>query len=476
MAEHLSLILISSLIFLAYFVSWCIFGIGVIQNIIYLLQLPFAWLEMKEYSEVEDTETSWELLLSEMTLPITILVPAYNETATIVANAHSLLALRYPNIEIFIINDGSTDDTLENLIQEFSLQKIARAHELNVPHAPIRGLYGSPLYPRLLVIDKENGKGKADATNAGINLARYPLFCVIDADSILEPEALLRVIRPFFENPKTMVAVGGTIRIANGCKVKSGQIAEIGLSKKYLPLIQTIEYIRAFSMARLAWSRWKTLTIISGAFGVFSRQAAVEVGGFSHGTVGEDMELIIKMHAKFSEQKRDYAMCYVPEPVCWTEAPQTFSILSGQRKRWQRGALETFFKHKKMLFNWRYGRIGLLGLPYSLITDVIGPIAETIGYILIPVLWYFHYLDIKFLLAFFALFILFGIFISIASLILEESQLHRFPRVRDLLWLIYAAIIENFGYRQLNNIWRILGWWQFLKKKKGWGVMTRKGF
>jgi cellulose synthase/poly-beta-1,6-N-acetylglucosamine synthase-like glycosyltransferase len=456
--------------------SWTIVSVGLIQTLTYLLQLPTAWLELRRHSQAGDTETSWKLLTAAgVAPPISLLVPAYNEEAVIVQSVRSMLALEYPEIEVIVVNDGSKDGTLRAMIEGFGLKRVARVHERRVPHAEVRGVYGSPTHPRLLLVDKANG-GKADAINAGINFSRCPLFCVGDADSLLEGQALLSAARPFMEDPERMVAVGGTIRVVNGCEVKAGRVVRAGLPRRFLPLVQTMEYIRAYLMARLALSRWGALTIISGAFGIFRRDVALEVGGFSHGTVGEDLEIILKMHRSLSDRKADFAMRFVPEPVCWTEAPESLKILRSQRTRWERGALEGFFKHKDMLFNPRYGNIGMVAFPLSLVTDVLGPIAEVLGYLLIPVFWLLGVLSLHFFLAFTALVFIIGVFISACSLILEEMELKRVPRARDLLILIGVAVIENFGYRQINNWWRVVGWWQFLRKKRGWGEMTRKGF
>ncbi len=459
-----------------YGLSWFILAIGLLQNFVYVSQLPAAWLELRAHSQAEDTESSWQLLVSNIAMPISILIPAHNEDATIVANVRAMLALEYPDFEVIVANDGSKDATLACLIEEFDLKPISRAHELAVPHKPVVGVYGSDLYPRLVVLDKVNGKGKADATNACLNFSRNPLFCVVDADCVLEANALLRSVRPFMEEPKEMMAVGGTIRIVNGCKLWGGRIVSVQLPDRFLPLVQSLEYIRAFLMSRLALSRWGVLTIVSGAFGIFRRSVTVEVGGFSHNTVGEDYELVMKIHRLCRDQKRPYRMRYVPEPVCWTEAPETIKTLGNQRKRWQRGSLEVIFKHIDMVGNPRYGRIGLLGFTHAFIVDVLGPIAEVIGYILIPLFWWAGVLNTPFMCAYLALFFLFGVFISVSALILEEMELRRCPRARDLAILATVAVVENFGYRQFNNYWRVVGWWQFIRRRKEWGEMTRKGF
>lgn len=457
-----------------YTLSWIILGLGIFQNLIYVLQLPAAWAELRLHAQTEDRDTGWEILISDVAMPISLIIPAHNEEKTIVQNVRSMLSLQYPEFEVIVVNDGSKDHTLRSLTDAFHLIPTSRAYDRQVAHAPINDLYTSPIFPNLLVIDKENGKGKADACNAGLNFARNPLFCVVDADSILETESLLRTIRPYLENPVHMIAVGGTIRVANGCQVENGSIVKVGLPKEFVPLVQSMEYIRAFLMARLAWSRWGALSIISGAFGVFRRATAIEVEGFSRDTVGEDYDLITKMHRMMHEHNRAYAMRYVPEPVCWTEGPPTLAILGTQRKRWQRGAIEVFFKNIRMFLNPRYGKAGLISFPHSFLIDILGPIAEVIGYILIPIFWYMGVLSLDFFLAYIALFFVFGIFISVCSLILEEISLYRLTNAKDLTLLACVAVLENFGYRQLNNFWRVAGFWQYLTKKKSWGQMPRQ--
>jgi cellulose synthase/poly-beta-1,6-N-acetylglucosamine synthase-like glycosyltransferase len=447
---------------------------GFLQNAIAIMQLALATRELATHKPERRLGLLWRRY-AELSPPIALLVPAFNEEVSIVESLRSMLALNYPHFEIVAINDGSKDGTLKAMIEGFELVPVARTFDETVRHKPIRGLYGSPRHPRLLVVDKENG-GKSDALNAGINLSRAPIFCAIDADSILESDALLRAVRPFIEEPVRTVAVGGTIRIANGCRIENGRVVRIGLPRNLLALFQTVEYLRAFLMARLAWSRVKTLTIISGAFGLFRRQIAVAVGGYSHDTVGEDFELIVKIHRHMRDRGEDYAVTFIPEPVCWTEAPESLTVLGRQRSRWQRGALETFVRHRDMLFRKRYGRIGWVGLPHVLVVDVLGPPIEVMGYVLIPLLWLLGLLAVDYLLAFLALTFVYGVFVSVGSLILEEIELQRFPKARDITVLTLAAIFENFGYRQINNLWRLRGHWQFLRGKQGWGTMTRVGF
>ena len=448
--------------------------IGLAQNALCIVQLGLALVELTFNRPERRAGLLWRRYAS-LAPPISLLVPAYNEEISIVDSLRSMLALNYPNFEVIAINDGSKDGTLQAVIDGFGLKPVQRYHQDEVPHKVIRGLYGSPNYPRLLVIDKENG-GKSDALNAGIDLSRCPIFCAVDADSILESDALLRAVQPFIDEPTRTIAVGGTIRIANGCKIERGRVLETGLPHRLLPLFQTVEYLRAFLISRLAWSRLRSLTIISGAFGLFRRQIAVAVGGYSHGTVGEDFDLVMKFHRHMRDNKKDYRITFVPEPVCWTEAPETLRVLGRQRSRWQRGALEVFMRHSDMFGRPRYGRIGTLGLMHVLIVDVLGPPVEVLGYLLVPMLWLLGLLSVEYLLAYLALTFVFGIFVSVGSLILQEIELKRVPRIRDLVILTLIAVLENFGYRQLSNLWRLRGMWEYLTGEQGWGTMTRVGF
>ena len=457
--------------------SVAIICVGVIQNLIYLFYIPGAWKELQSHSQRHDHQTNWDMMQSRVHLPLTIIVPAYNESATISDSLMSLLGLRYPDYEVIVVNDGSTDRTADVVIEKFDMVSIQRLRDRSaLEHRPIQQIYRSMAHPNLILVDKENGK-KADAINAGLSCVRTPLFCVIDADSILEPDALLQAVRPFMDTRDNVIAVGGTIGVANGCKVANGQVLSYGLPRRLLPLLQVVEYSRAFLLARLSASRAGTLTLISGAFGIFRRDLAIAVGGYETETVGEDMELVLKLHRHMKTEKTPYQIRYIPDPVCWTEAPADWSFLSKQRIRWQRGALECLSAHKAMLFNPRYGRLGVWTLPQFLLIDVIGPIVEVLGYLLIPLFYFAGVLSIDYLLAFIALVFSFGVFISMMSIVIEQTGLGRIRTPRQILVLLGAAIIENFGYRQLCNIWRIRGFYQHLVgRKRQWGTMVREGF
>jgi cellulose synthase/poly-beta-1,6-N-acetylglucosamine synthase-like glycosyltransferase len=455
-------------------VAWLILINGIIVNSTYFLQLVMAYRALRRRGSIPDPLEAWWRLHTQ-TVPISLIVPAYGEEATIAESVRSLLSLHYPNYEIIVVNDGSKDATLARLLEAFECEPTQRAYEELIDHQDIRGLYNSKKFPRLLVVDKENG-GKADALNAGINLSRCPLVCAVDADSILESDALLRAVQPFIESADKVVAVGGTIRVANGCTIRHGRVLDIDLPKDVLSVFQIIEYLRAFLMARLGWSEIGAMMLISGAFGIFKRQILLDVGGYITNTVGEDMEVIVKIHRYLGESENDYEMRFLPEPVCWTEVPRRLRDMASQRKRWERGSLETFFRHRSMFGKRKYGLAGTIGYINILITDVMGPPLEVLGYITMPILYAFGLLNLDFFLAYLALTFVFGVFLSVGSLILEEMELKRYPKAWHLAVLTYAAVLENFGYRQLNNWWRVVGWWEFMRGKSGWGSMTGSGF
>ncbi|MBA3849455.1 MAG: glycosyl transferase [Opitutus sp.] len=455
--------------------GWIVLGSALLQYLVYTVQTALAFSEL-HYSRSEERRIDVSWVIGARSIPgISLLVPAYNEERTIVENIHSLLTLRYPRYEIIVVNDGSKDGTARAVIEAFKLERADLHRPHPAPCKSIRGIYRHPDYPNLLFIDKENG-GKSDALNAAMNYARHPLVCGVDADSLLDHNSLLKAARPFLEHPHSLIAVGGTIRIANGCEVHGGMVTNEGAPRRLLPLFQVIEYLRAFLIARLSFSRMNTVSIISGAFGLFKRSAVLDVGGYTHGTVGEDMELIVKLHRHFRDRGEPYNILFVPDPVCWTEAPESLAVLRRQRTRWQRGLCEVLWRHRAMLFHRRYGRIGSLGLPMFIVFDILGPFLDLAGLVLLPLLWLAGLIDFTFMAAFFTVVVLYGVFLSMMALVLAELALFKTTQKRDMALLAFAAIAENFGYRQLNLLWRIEGIWQYFRKQQGWGEMTRTGF
>jgi cellulose synthase/poly-beta-1,6-N-acetylglucosamine synthase-like glycosyltransferase len=416
-----------------------------------------------------------QIMQSDMTWPISVIVPAHDEEKTIVETVRSLMMVNYGEFEIIVVNDGSSDRTLQRLVEAFDLRRMDRVFRRALATEEVRAFYGSLVNTQLTVVDKVKG-GKSDALNAGINISRYPLFCSIDADSVIEDNSLLRVVKPFMEDPARTVAAGGIVRIVNGCQVRDGRVVHIELPDRALPILQVVEYLRAFLTGRVGWSMLKSLLIISGAFGIYRKQEVIEIGGYSRDTVTEDLDLVVRLHRHMHRQETDYRMVFVPDPVCWTEVPYRLRDLMRQRNRWHRGLVQTLWENRGMLFNPRYGMLGIFGVPYFFIFEMLGPIIEVVGYVSVLVAFLMGLLNVEFLLLFLTIAILYGTFLSVAAVLLEEISFRRYPGWLDLAKLIVFGILENFGYRQLLAVLKIKAYWDFLRDRQAWGRMRRAGF
>jgi cellulose synthase/poly-beta-1,6-N-acetylglucosamine synthase-like glycosyltransferase len=415
------------------------------------------------------------LFKSKVYKTISILVPAYNEAGNIIESVESLLRLEYPEYEIIVINDGSSDETIERLKDHFKLTKTELFYKQSIDHQPVRGIYKTAEIPNLTVIDKENG-GKSDALNAGINVSDYDLVCSIDADSILEQDVLKKLIQTFVRHKDT-IAAGGIVRVINGCKIVNREIKEIHVPDGFLGRLQSVEYLRAFLFGRVGWDYLKSLLIISGAFGIFDRKAILEVGGYSVDSVGEDIELIIRLHSHFLRSKKEYNIRFLPEPICWTEVPVDYKSLKNQRNRWHRGLADSIWRHRYMLFNPTYGRFGLFVLPFFLIFELIGPIIILFSYLYIGVLFLIPgYGSVSFVVLFFAVSVIYGMVVSLISVLAEEIAYKTYSSTKDILVLTAYSFIENLGYRQIHSFWQVLGIIDFIKGNKSWGNMRREGF
>jgi cellulose synthase/poly-beta-1,6-N-acetylglucosamine synthase-like glycosyltransferase len=454
-------------------VNYFVLGYFLAINAIYFVLYLISFVEIADYVRREIFSGFSELFTSNYAPPVSVVVPAYNEEATITESVRSFLTLHYPLHEVIVVNDGSSDGTLEVLMQEFGLYESDQPMRMQLETAPLRGIYTSPT-ERLIVVDKENG-GKSDALNAGICAASYPLVCCMDADIILEEDALLRVARPMIESG-SVAAVGGIIRVANGCEFEKGRLVKVKTPRKPLPNFQIVEYLRAFIAVRTAWSRLNCLLIISGAFGMFRRRDLILAGGYSGDTVGEDMELTTRMHRVLRENDRKYKISFVPDPIAWTEVPDTLRVLGRQRDRWHRGLIDTLVRHRRMLFNPRYGPVGLIAMPYFFIFEFLGPVIELLGYAAFVAGVALGVINGPFALAFFLAAVGLGVLLSTAAVFLEELRLERYPRWWDLVKLTLYGVLENFGYRQLNTLWRALAIVSFLRNNTNWGAMERKGF
>lgn len=412
--------------------------------------------------------------LHEKSLPgVSLLLTAYNEEQLITASVKSLLQLNYPDFELIVIHDGGKDNTMGVMIDTFEMHPYPAAFQYDVPCERIKCVYKSDKYPNLVLVDKVNGGGKADANNAGINISRKELFCSMDADSILERDALQRVVRLFLSVPNT-IAAGGTVRIINGCKVKDGNLVSVNLPDSYLARFQVLEYLRAFLFGRLGWTTLKALLLISGAFGVFKRDKVVEVGGFTPKCLGEDMDLVVKLHKHHITNQIPYHINFVPDPVCWTDAPEDLATLKKQRIRWQRGLIEVLIKYRSLLFSRRSGTVGWVAYPFMIIVEAISPIMEVLGLIFTLLLYFFGYLNGPAALLFLFASVGMGLLLSTSAILLEERSFHVYPGYRTSIKLFLLAVIENFGYRQLNSWWRLQGTFQHFKGTESkWGEMKR---
>jgi cellulose synthase/poly-beta-1,6-N-acetylglucosamine synthase-like glycosyltransferase len=412
---------------------------------------------------------------SPLAPPITIIAPAHNEEGSIRVAVRNLLELEYPQLEVIVVNDGSEDRTLEEMRKEFRLRPVRAVYIPDAKSAPVRGLYRSQLNASLLVVDKEAGGSKADAVNAGLNAATSPYVCIVDADSVLERDALLRIMVPIVADPKLVVAVGGIIRVLNGSEIKGGHLQRVRLPRKSIEVIQVIEYLRAFLIGREAWGQGNMLMIISGAFGVFRTDLVRAVGGYRSQAIGEDFDLVARLHRLLLDKGVDYRIHFVPDPMCWTEVPSDLKSLGRQRARWQKGLLDVLWPNRDMLFRPRYGRIGCFALPYLWLFEFFAPVIEIAGIVTIILAACLGALSREFFLQFLLFGYAFATVISIGSVLQEEITYKRYNDWQDVARLVSYCFLEHFPYRQLHMIWRLQGLWQYLRGDVAWKPLKRKG-
>ena len=457
------------------------FGILSVVLLVYVIVLQLTntalvilgWLRVADYVRRRPLRSYRYVAHSKMSMPVSILVPAYNEEHSIVSSVKSLIESQFLQLEIVVINDGSTDATLDAMISGFDMIATERVPGSGLATQPIRDLYVSRTHPNIAMIDKENG-GKADSLNAGINYARFPLVCAIDADTLLDPGALSRLVWEF-QGDEDTVAVGGIVRVVNGSRFEGGRLVEVQTPRTFIANVQIIEYLRAFLGGRIGWSRIGALLIISGAFGLFRKEAVIEAGGYDPTTVGEDAELVLRLYRTFDDQGKRCRVTFFPDPICWTEAPSSWRILTRQRDRWQRGLAELLWKHRDMFMRPKYGRIGFLTLPYFWIFELLGPFVEVGGFIVVVLGLIFGFIYWPFALLLATLSFVYGLSLSLIVILIEQRAYARYPNWRDLARLGQAAVIENFGYRQYLAIVRVRAFWTLLRKTK-WGEMERTGF
>lgn len=447
--------------------------------VFYLLLAILSWTAIKKYYKSKYFLLKEILVKSNHTVGVSIVAPAFNEATTIVYNVKSLLFQEYPKFEVVIVNDGSTDATLEILIREFNLVKVDFFYQEKIPTQPVRGHYKStnPIYSKLLVVDKENGKSKADGSNAGINSAKYSLFICTDVDCILRKDTISMLAKPFIENTEKVIATGAAIRISNSCEFKDGMLFKSHFPDNFFARFQELEYIRSFLFGRMAWSKINGLLLVSGGLGMFDKETVIEAGGYWHKSLGEDMELITRMRKLMHKKKEKFLIIYIPESLCWTEVPASMTIFLRQRVRWARGLVQTLFLHKDVFLNPKYGKTGLLIFPYYLLYEFAVPILEILGLITLIIDLLFFNISYEFLLIGSGFVYLFYISITLISVFLDQLIYKHYTGIKEVLILIVMIFIEPFVFHPLNVYASLKGYWHFLRQKEQkWGVMVRQGF
>lgn len=453
-----------------------IFAVSVMSS--YIILAAISSSALKEYFR-RNRFVRYNSLLALPDAPsISLIAPAYNEGKTIQENVHSLLSINYNNFNVIVVNDGSKDNSMEVLTKAFDLIPSGMTYIDTVATKPVKGIYisSNPSYARLIVVDKENG-GKADALNTGINIAPNPYVVCIDVDCIMDKDVLLKLAKPFLEGSgKRVIATGGVVRIANSCVIKSGKLVSVHAPNNWLARIQVLEYLRAFMLGRMAWAKMDGLLLISGAFGMFDREIVLACGGYNTKTVGEDMELVVRMRRYMIEQKQPYTVQYIPDPLCWTEAPESYSILIKQRSRWTRGTFETLLLHRKIFMNPRYGILGMLSYPYWMLYEYWAPIIEFVGLIITIVFAILGLLNWKFFGLLLLFSYIFAVSFSLLAIYVEESTFKRYNTFKDLRKLVLVALVEPVIFHPITVYAALKGNWDKFKGKGGWGDMTRKGF
>ncbi|MDD2953905.1 MAG: glycosyltransferase [Parabacteroides sp.] len=409
---------------------------------------------------------------------VSVIASCYNESLTIVDCLHSLLTLRYDNYEVIVVNDGSKDNTLEKVCEEFELEKIDYFIHERIPTKQVRGVYKSrnKAYYNLIVVDKENG-GKADAMNAGFNISTRLYAVCIDVDSVLAPDALLKLVKPIIESSMSVVAsVGGAVHVANGCLLRRGTLVEKKVPANYMVRMQIIEYLRTFLIGRIAFGKINGLMLVSGALGIFRKDLVLEVGGYRTQSIGEDMELIIRIRKYLYEHKMRHRVVYIPEPLLWTEVPSSGTILERQRTRWSRGLIDTLRLHKNVFFNRRYGVLGMVSFPYFVFFEWLAPFVEVLGMIYVALLIFCGMIQWKVYLFLFVFMYLFGVCFSFLGIFLSEMTYPVYNSKKDLMKLYLTSFTEIFFYHPRIVYWALKGNWMYLRGQNKWGDMVRQGF
>ena len=404
---------------------------------------------------------------SVTTPPVTVIIPAFNEEAVITETVRSALNCKYPGLHVLVVDDGSDDQTVTRLVHAFKLVRLDLIYRSILPTQDVKAFYISKSFPALTVLQKAHG-GKPDALNAGINFCRTPYFCNADSDTVLEPDALLRLMRPILQSPRETVVSAGIVRVLNGCSIKNGIMRSAHLPRRWVERFQVVEYLRTFLFGRTGWDLMGGTLIVSGALAIYQKQTILDVGGFTGETVTEDMEIIVRLHRWAQQNHRKIQMAFTTDPVCWTQCPATFRMLARQRRRWQLGLCQTLWKNSEMLFSPRYGMAGLFSFPFYLYIEALGAVVEPVGYLSVPVAFLLHLAIPALYIPLVILSLVYATFLSTGAVLLEELTYHRYARLKELGVLLLTALLENFGYRQLVLLFRLQGMGLFLSGFKRW--------
>jgi len=466
--------------YLSKFYEYTVFVYGAGLLIIYAILAVLSFLNIQLYLKKESYSDYSVITSSPLAPGVSVVAPAFNEGVTIIDNVRSLLTIDYPKYEVVIINDGSTDDTLDKLINEFSLIKVDYAYDIKLSSKPIRGVYKSTndAYTKLVVVDKENGKSKADATNAGINICSFPYFLCTDVDCILHEAVLQKLIKPFMdEDVNRVIATGATLRLSNSCEVDGGVITKIRAPRQFLARFQEMEYIRAFVLGKMGWSYFNTVPNVSGGLGMFDKEIAVKAGGYDPASFGEDMELLMRMNMYARENKIPCAVKYIPITLCWTEAPSSLKIFMRQRTRWGRGLIQLMVAHRKMLFNPKYGRVGMITFPYNFFFELMAPVVEFIGIIYYFVLGFTGQVNWPYAIILLVFVYTYSIMISTLAVLWDQLTFQYYKSWGDVVRVSAMVFIEMLIYHPLIVIFALRGYFFYLTNQKhSWGAMQRKGF
>jgi cellulose synthase/poly-beta-1,6-N-acetylglucosamine synthase-like glycosyltransferase len=452
--------------------EWAVLAYFAVVNGWTLMLLVGATLEMRRHAGLQRDER-WRLPGSPLAPSITVLAPVRNEMESVIDRVAALLALHHRNLEVVVVDDGSSDCTLDVMREHFHLVGVHPIYRRSIVTAPVRALYRSAVYPNLVVVDKVHG-GKADALNAGLNVAMGELVCAIDAGTLVENEALQRMVRPFLERDDVL-ATGGTIRIANGCVVRNGRVADARVPRQPLAAFQVIEYLRTYLFGRLGWNRLGGNIVMSGAFGLFRREAVIDVGGYAHDTVVEDMELVLRLRRRGHETGGPHRVVFVPDPVAWTLAPTSTPALGRERERWHRGLADALWRHRAVLMHARYGALGLVVFPFVLVMELFAPVVELLGVLGLALGLSLGVLDGAFAGLFLIVAYALGAVLTVFTLVMDELSFARYTRLSDRARLVFWALIEPIGYRQLTVFWRLQGLERWLRRRRVHGHVPGKG-